>query len=344
MYSTIGVITIHSCGNHLYSFQSISYWWWANIFDSLSRSSIPLFFMLSGAFLIGKNESFLTFIKKRILKVLIPYILWSVLYLLLMSILLKIKFSLTDSLKMIVTGSVAYHFWFVKLILLMYMLVPFLNLIQVKLKVLHFVFIILIWFLLLFYSSFNKPPNNTLLNNILEVYKYAGYFLLGSLINKNYKKLITYKALIIGFFILSILITVIGTYYLSFRGKAYELDESLYNYYSPNVIIMSVSMFALFRMYPFKKKNCSKFVIYVFKYGIGIFFIHVGVKYLLNMAIRGILIGHLPFYFPWLSIIVNVVIILLISFLSVFLISKIPILKLLTPSVYYTESSVIKTF
>jgi len=49
---------------------------------ALTRAAVPLFFMASGYFLLGKQESLGAFFRKRALKVFIPFVVWSVIYLL----------------------------------------------------------------------------------------------------------------------------------------------------------------------------------------------------------------------------------------------------------------------
>ena len=47
----------------------------------LTRAAVPLFFMASGFLLLSKNETYLDFFKKRALKVFVPFLIWSVIYL-----------------------------------------------------------------------------------------------------------------------------------------------------------------------------------------------------------------------------------------------------------------------
>lgn len=53
-----------------------------NFFDSMSRICVPLFVMLSGAFLLEnpKNKDFVNFYKKSIFKIGIPTFVWSLIY------------------------------------------------------------------------------------------------------------------------------------------------------------------------------------------------------------------------------------------------------------------------
>jgi len=53
----------------------------ANIYGSIARISVPLFFMMSGYLLLPRTESLRSFYTKRMPKVVLPFIFWSVIYL-----------------------------------------------------------------------------------------------------------------------------------------------------------------------------------------------------------------------------------------------------------------------
>ena len=55
-------------------------WWVANFYQSLFRSGIPLFLMLTGALLLHRATGF-TFIRNRLLRVLLPFGFWTFVYL-----------------------------------------------------------------------------------------------------------------------------------------------------------------------------------------------------------------------------------------------------------------------
>ena len=50
----------------------------ANLLNSAIHTGVPLFVMLSGALLLDKDESIRTFFCKRVKRVLLPFIVWSV--------------------------------------------------------------------------------------------------------------------------------------------------------------------------------------------------------------------------------------------------------------------------
>lgn len=57
--ATFLVILLHSAAPLLYQYSSISKadWWVANIYDSISRICVPLFFMISGYLLLEKMKT-----------------------------------------------------------------------------------------------------------------------------------------------------------------------------------------------------------------------------------------------------------------------------------------------
>lgn len=56
-------------------------WWAGNVLDSLTRSCVPLFFMIAGATMLRREEPLGIFFRKRVLRILPPLILWSLFYL-----------------------------------------------------------------------------------------------------------------------------------------------------------------------------------------------------------------------------------------------------------------------
>src|ERR1035437_1784180 len=60
--------------------KNMEYWWIGNIVDSAVRFSVPLFLMLSGATMLGKEYNLIDFYKKRISRVLFPILFWMIAY------------------------------------------------------------------------------------------------------------------------------------------------------------------------------------------------------------------------------------------------------------------------
>jgi len=106
------------------------YWWIGNFYDSAVRWCVPVFVMISGALLLDprKQEDLATFYTKRISRILIPIIFWSVFYLVwgyLKGVLKGNKPPIIDLLKKLLSGIPYSHMWFLYMIIGLYLFTPF---------------------------------------------------------------------------------------------------------------------------------------------------------------------------------------------------------------------------
>ncbi|MCB4809127.1 acyltransferase [Tamlana sp. 62-3] len=124
----IGVVAIHSSGIG-YTFNDTSIGFNITVlWRQMINFSVPMFIAISGFFLANKDveskESYLRFIKKQVPRVLIPYLLWSVLY-------LWIAYLRGDSLLRLTyrlfTFTSSFPFYFIILIIEYYLLLPILQ-------------------------------------------------------------------------------------------------------------------------------------------------------------------------------------------------------------------------
>lgn len=76
--ATIAVVTIHVSAGYVsvLDANNASRWMAGNLFESISRASVPIFVMISGALLLKgtKDISVGEFLQKRASKVIIPFI------------------------------------------------------------------------------------------------------------------------------------------------------------------------------------------------------------------------------------------------------------------------------
>ncbi len=79
------VIMVHSCefffidGDRI-GIRSIDDGWWVSVIDSAFRCSVPLFVMISAYLLVPVRGSVSQFFRKRLVRVVVPFAIWSVLY------------------------------------------------------------------------------------------------------------------------------------------------------------------------------------------------------------------------------------------------------------------------
>ncbi|WP_165855887.1 acyltransferase [Marinobacter sp. JSM 1782161] len=104
-------------------------WWFANLLDSASRFSVPLFVMASGAVLLGREISPGTFLQKRAWRLLPPLILWNLVYLVAGYFLWNPdQRSLLDmTLTMVRAGHAYGHLWYLTMFTCLMLFAPFVN-------------------------------------------------------------------------------------------------------------------------------------------------------------------------------------------------------------------------
>ena len=127
--ATILVICIH-CGTPYFISASpavsSSDRFFACLVASIARICIPLFFLISGFLLLKPDLDPEPFYRKRFRRLLIPWAFWSVIYLLVRIFLQKNRISVLSALRLIYTGHVFYHLWFLYALAGLYLALPFL--------------------------------------------------------------------------------------------------------------------------------------------------------------------------------------------------------------------------
>ena len=79
----LGVLLLHAATPYVVLYSKIDTvdWQTGIIYNALSRWCVPIFLMISGALLLGrKEEPLVDFFKKRANKILLPFLVWSLIY------------------------------------------------------------------------------------------------------------------------------------------------------------------------------------------------------------------------------------------------------------------------
>ncbi|WP_372007168.1 acyltransferase family protein [Paenibacillus chitinolyticus] len=128
----IGVVLIHITAPIIgirSDIGDIHYWWTAHIINAAFRWSVPVFVMISGALLLahGRNESAMSFYRKRLGKLLPLFLLWSMIYYLWDLRKEMHSFNWDQLATGLVKGTLHYHLWYVYMIILLYLITPLLR-------------------------------------------------------------------------------------------------------------------------------------------------------------------------------------------------------------------------
>ena len=119
--AAFAVVVLHAVAPLFLDSYPSSDWNVANVYESLVRWSVPVFFMISGALFLNKRKELNIgrLYKKNIFRVFLIYLFWSIVYTL---PLLNDGLSLSYILFRILNGP--FHFWFLKILIGLYIAVP----------------------------------------------------------------------------------------------------------------------------------------------------------------------------------------------------------------------------
>ena len=130
--SAFAVVVIHVTTPYFVKYDDIGRadWWLANVLNSSSRFAVPMFVMVSGALLLGKEIGTVDFYKKRAVRLLPPFLFWTGVYMVFVGIfsdnfLYSVAYSIKNGL--IRAGSVYYHLWYLSMYMCLMAFFPFLN-------------------------------------------------------------------------------------------------------------------------------------------------------------------------------------------------------------------------
>lgn len=225
-------------------------WWVTNILNAVARPSIPIFIMLSGALLIPKEESVTNNLLRTLKRLILPFFIWALIYFAWDIFFLGYHRNSYDLVAMFYTGSV-YHLYFLVILAALYFLLPFIRLILKKGSDEISKYLVELAFgvgIMMYLVQYLVIPSHPLFSSYTLWISYLGYFLTGYLLRKPTPKQLTlYRWLFLG----SLLITLVLNYFNLFlfsNGTTLLMKDGISyfdQYLSPNVIVMSVSLYQL---------------------------------------------------------------------------------------------------
>lgn len=272
------MIAVHCTDNVTPMERSLSWYnLWGSLYGSLMRPAIPLFVMITGVLLLPVHEQINLFYRKRVSRVVVPFLIWSILYNLFPWItgllgldpnIINEFFAwatpsqlLSDALGNISMIPFTFSFyavqmWYVFLLIGIYLYLPifsaWVNIASKKAMQIY----LLIWGISLFipYLRAFITPNlwgECSWNEFGMLYNFAGfngYLLLGYYFVKYPFGWSTAKSVVISAtsFTIGYLVTFLGFKTLSgIPGQSEAMVELFYTYCSPNVMLMTIPIFIL---------------------------------------------------------------------------------------------------
>ena len=180
--SMYAVVLLHTSAMGTYDVQGSS-WHGFILLNAATRFAVPLFVMCSGAMLLqpaSSAEHPLHFLRRRFLRVLLPFLVWSLAYEA-QAIYLGAAKDLAAILLDFLYLTVRYHLWFVYMILALYLLTPLLRsaLAALKTRELHYGMMIWLFFSLLVSVEYLTTADYWHTGTIFFFPEFVGYFIAG---------------------------------------------------------------------------------------------------------------------------------------------------------------------
>lgn len=328
------VVLIHSAATLLNEWGEIpfDYWMWGNAYDSLSRASVPLFIMLSGALILGKQEDTRLFFKKRFSRLLFPFIFWVTVYINWRIFYMGHVLPVDKMIIEIFTGPVYYHLWYLYMVMGLYIITPVLRKLLQVIEGRELLYLFILWFIwnaalpLIGYLIYLYVGYSVHLGiKIPMIMGYTGYYILGYILSqKTFTKnaVSRWGAIFAG----SSLLTFLGTW--AFTDAAKGFQAILYDYFSPTVILQAVALFIIL-MYSGGVLETripaggKKALGLLGKYSLGMYLVHVLLLTALGDGGLGFKLHGSSFH-PAFAIPVTAIVAFALSFVIVDLLARIP--------------------
>ena len=301
------MIAVH-CTDNVTPTERSEAWYnlWGSFYGSFMRPAIPLFVMVTGALLLPVKENISTFYTKRLTRLVIPFIVWSVLYnlfpwitgLLGLSPTIINDFfawaepdqSFSGALHNILMipfsfSMLAVQMWYVYLLIGLYLYMPFFSAWVKQASVKEQKIFLTLWFISLFIPYLREYLTKDLWgtcswNEFGLLYYFAGfngYLLLGYYIKNNEINFSWGKLAVIGIpsFIIGYCITFLGFKSITaIPGQPAELVELFFTYCSPNVLLMTLPIFLVIKKNHLKSVTIRRFAINISTCTLGIWMSH----------------------------------------------------------------------
>jgi len=232
------VVLLHAAAPHLYRYNKLppADWWAANLYDSLAHAAVPLFFMVSGYLLLPRQEALPAYFRRRLQKILLPLLAWSLFY---------FAWQGAENHNFFLTP-VYFHLWFLYALLGQYLLLPILRVLVANAPRSLLYYFVLLWFVGAgILPMLQKTSGLQVLIDLGMASGYVGFLLLGHLLGTE--RLSPPRILFaLALAVASLSVTVFATAYYTIQNNG-QLETYFYDYLSPNLILLSAALFFIFR-------------------------------------------------------------------------------------------------
>ncbi|WP_295673082.1 acyltransferase family protein [uncultured Mucilaginibacter sp.] len=260
-------------------------WWAADFLNALTRFGVPAFVMITGALLLPREYEIASFLKKRLSRVVVPFLFWSLIYVWYSWYNEEITFgadawaNIKQVLHLLKTGS-SYHLWYVYMLIGLYFFIPVIGKFVRNASEKELIYFLAVWFGVMLITQ----PYLSRYNPSVDMHYFAGfagYLVLGYyLANKDFNiKYLRFWMLLL--FLFSIALIAIGSRLLI----SYPIypGTMLYEPINPAVLLLAISAFMLAKLtVPKTSPAITRARDFAGRYNYGIYLAHALVLYFLD--------------------------------------------------------------
>lgn len=285
------VIMVHSCEFFFIDGANIGIrtpgdGFWVSVIDSAFRCSVPLFVIISAYLLVPISGAVSEFFKKRFVRVLVPFIVWSVLYATLPALwgamdsadvvasLMRLAYNFNDA-----SG----HMWFIYMLIGLYLFMPVISPWLEKAGKRAEQLFLCLWFASSFFPYMRVFVGNVYGEcywnefNLLWYFSgFLGYVVLAHYV-RNYLKLSRKAQIYIGLFLYAVGYMVTATIWYGRVPTALTLQELelSWRFCTPNVIFESVGAFMVIQSLFADVKKGNKLIGEISNLSYGVYLMHI---------------------------------------------------------------------
>lgn len=256
LVTTFAVILLHVASDEFLAFSHGENWCVATVYDSIVRWCVPVFVMISGVLFLNPNKeiTYQEILKKRIPRLFLAYLFWTVFYVLYGFIMTNFEnFSILHLVRRTVAGP-HFHLWFLPMLIGVYLLIPMLRRIAHDDQLLRYALIM--WIVFVFVSFLQFVEAFKLVKHFYSLFKmnsvvgFSGYFLLGYYLSRHdFSKKQKIWVYLLG--VSGALVTILGTFHISISSG--ESNERYFANLSLQVAAMAAALFVLVKALTPKK-------------------------------------------------------------------------------------------
>jgi len=322
------VVIVHTSSPLIMQYGKVagSYWFWGDFYNAISRFGVPVFVMITGALLLNRDQEPVPFLKKRLGRIIVPFLFWSLIYVAFgwynedFTFTADTWANVKIVLHQLKYGS-SYHLWYVYMLIGLYFLIPVLGKFVRNASENELLYFLLVWFGVMMISQ----PYLKRFDPQVDLHYFAGYA--GYLVLGYY---LAYKDFSAKFnrtwfgilFLVTLAVIVIGTYYTSIYYKG--LSTMMYEPVSPTIVLLSGSAFMVGKLTNISWSPRAKRVRdLIGGYTFGIYLSHALILRLIDDELN---INYALFHSS-VGVPLTALICFILSLLLVYLLSKLPLGK-----------------